>query len=205
MYQNKKGIRKLLTREYLESRGVELIFDENEVPHILINGKENAYMASNYTKWGYLKIRLDKLDKNGNKIKVYNCGTWKNKTKSYYVYKQESFYLSRVIWAMYYGMCPANLVIDHIDNKCDRLKLESYKLTNLQIITQAENLTKDKNPQSKKILKHKFYTKEKLDNILLKLENEYNKYMILQDQDKLHKIRSSKCYYKRIKRGFGYE
>lgn len=205
MYQNKKEIRKLLTREYLESRGVKLVFDENEVPHILINGKENAYMPSNYNKWGYLKIRLDKLDENGNKIKVYNHGTWKSKPKSHYVYKQETFYLSRVIWAMYYGMCPANLVIDHIDNKCDRLKLESYKLDNLQIITHAENLTKDKNTQSKKILKHKFYTKEELDNILLKLENEYNKYMILQDQDKLHKIRASKCYYRKVKRGFGYE
>ena len=59
--------------------------------------------------------------------------------------------LHRILWAWKYGKVPEGYIIDHKSNKHD--ELSDYAYDNLQCITQAENLAKDKLEQNTRVIK----------------------------------------------------
>ncbi|MBP5446226.1 MAG: hypothetical protein J6Y28_08660 [Acholeplasmatales bacterium] len=203
-----KIIRKTLTKEYLISLGIEVKFDKDGTPHIFTNGNERKFQPSiskintckNNKKFNYLKLMVLKRDENGKPVYKYD-----KKYKKGYTNIYEYLYVSRIIAAWVWGICPANMIVDHVDNNCDRLDIKSYKPSNLKIITYSENAHKDKETTRKIILKKKKYTIEELDNILLIIESKYNEYINLQNQEELHKIRQKRSYYKALKKGLEYE
>lgn len=140
-----------LTKEQLIKSGVTWV-DEDTLTVYGVNGPRTPVVNRN----GYLVVGVYKLDEEGNRIKVpakYKYVTKDGKKRYYrsYTYDLRHIGLHRLLWAWHYGKVPAGYVIDHIKNRHDRL--EDYRLSNLQCITQAENLAKDRPDSNTKILK----------------------------------------------------
>ena len=57
--------------------------------------------------------------------------------------------LHRAMWAWIYGVVEEGYVIDHKNNK--HTSIEDYHISNLQLISQRENTTKDREPSTKEI------------------------------------------------------
>lgn len=88
---------------------------------------------------GYFKFQIYDKDENGNKIKILKS----EDAKPYqYTYKYRSIGLHRLMWAWYYGEVPEGMVVDHINNSHDHI--EDYYLENLQLLTPAENVAKER-------------------------------------------------------------
>lgn len=140
---------------------------------------------------GYLMISLYALDENGNKIKIPYRRLFKGR-KNYvntYVYKARLLSLNRLLWAWKYGKVRAGYVIDHKNNKHE--ELEDYRLDNLQEITPAENIAKERKkseftlkPAKKKSIE---YYEKKLEYYLVKYEAAKKAH----DSDLAHKLRSN--------------
>lgn len=164
----RKNYASRLTKEMLIANGIELITEDGCV---FKNGKQ--YFPT-VNKKGYLVLSLYDLDENGNKIKVPMKKRWKNSEKIYnsYNYKAMTVGLHRAMWAWHYGEVPEGYVVDHISNKHECI--EDYNLSNLQLLTQAENVAKER-PESNKELycnlaKPLSFYENKLMNYLLKYE-----------------------------------
>lgn len=178
-----------LTKEYLIKNGITAVdFETGKV--FGVNG-ERTYSINN---GGYFVLPLYVLDDNGNKIKVPIRRRFKGckKLSDSYTYKQKTFGLHRIIWAWKYGEVPEGYVIDHKNNK--HSELEDYRLDNLQCITPAQNLAKEK-PESNRMVKTNNsleYCEEQL-NICLDM---YDKAKFEHNAEKAHKYRSLISYYK---------
>ena len=127
-----------LTKEMLVANGIELITEDGVV---IRNGKQ---VIPTQNKKGYLMLTLYDLDKDGNKIKVPITRTFKGckKPTNTYIYKAVTVGLHRAMWAWIYGVVEEGYVIDHRSNK--HTSIEDYNINNLQIISQRENVTKDR-------------------------------------------------------------
>ena len=162
-----------LTKEQLIKAGITWV-DTDTLTVYGVNGPRTPIV----NKKGYLVICVYRLDKNGDRVRIptklrYTTKSGDNRYYRSYVYDLRHIGLHRLLWAWHYGKVPAGYVIDHINNKHDRL--EDYRLENLQCITQAENLAKDRPDSNTKILKAghdrdiKFY-EDKLNMYIEKYE-----------------------------------
>ena len=152
-----------LTKEMLVANGIELITEDGIV---IRNGKQYFPFQN---KQGYLMLYLYELDKDGNKIKMPITRIFKGCKKpiNTYVYKAMTVGLHRAMWAWIYGAVEEGYVIDHRSNK--HTSIEDYHISNLQLISQRENTTKD----------HKASTRElkcKLDRPLSYYEDKLSYY-----------------------------
>lgn len=177
-----------LTREDLIKMGVRAV-DFNSCK---VYG-EQGELAFTINAQGYFMLALYDLDENGNRIKLNITRTYKGVRREYkyetYTYKTRSVSLNRLIWAWKYGKVRSGYVIDHKDNR--HFDLIDYRLDNLQEITPAQNLAKEK-PESTFIMvpakgKDITYYEEKLDYYLGLYEQAKKHH----NQDKAHKLRSN--------------
>lgn len=122
--KKRKTFASRLTKEMLVKSGIELITEDGTV---IRNGKQ---VIPTQNKKGYLMLNLCELDEDGNKIKM-------------------TVGLHRAMWAWLYGVVEEGKIIDHKNNK--HTSIEDYKISNLQIITQRENTTKDREASTREL------------------------------------------------------
>ena len=136
--KKRKDYASRLTKEMLVANGIELITEDGIV---IRNGKQ---VIPTQNKQGYLMLALYELDKDGNKIKIPITRTFKGckKPTDTYIYKVMTVGLHRAMWAWLYGVVEEGCVVDHKSNK--HTSIEDYNISNLQIISQRENVTKDR-------------------------------------------------------------
>lgn len=127
-----------LTKEMLVANGIELITEDGIV---IRNGKQ---VIPTQNKQGYLMLPLYELAEDGNKIKIPITRIRKGykKPTNTYIYKAMTVGLHRAMWAWFYGVVEEGYVIDHRSNK--HTSIEDYHISNLQILSPRENLTKDR-------------------------------------------------------------
>lgn len=134
-----------LTKEMLVAYGYELITEDGVV---IKNGKQ---VIPTQNKQGYLMLQIYDLDENGNKIKIPITRTFKGckKPTNTYKYKTMMVGLHRAMWAWLYGVVEEGYIIDHKNNR--HSSIEDYNINNLQIISQRENTTKDREASTKEL------------------------------------------------------
>ena len=120
-----------LTKEELMKVGITAVTEDCHV------FKGDIELIPSTNKQGYLMHTFYDLDENGDYIKVPN-----EKSIFGYSYKMRSIGLHRLMWAWFNGEVPEGMVVDHVNN--EHHKLEDYYLDNLQLLTPAENVNKDK-------------------------------------------------------------
>ena len=132
-----------LTKEMLIKSGYELITEDGIV---IRNGKQ-AIPVKN--KKGYLMLPIYEVDEDGNRIKIPIIRTykWCKKPSNTYTYKIMMVGLHRAMWAWLYGVVEEGYVIDHRNNR--HTSIEDYHISNLQLISQRENTTKDREASTK--------------------------------------------------------
>lgn len=137
--KNRKTYASRLTKEMLVASGYELITEDGAV---IKNGKQ--IIPTQDKKNGYLLIFLYDFDEDGNKIKIPTTRIRKGckKPSNTYNYKLRAVGLHRAMWAWLYGVVEEGYVIDHKNNK--HTSIEDYNINNLQIISQRENVIKDR-------------------------------------------------------------
>ena len=136
--KNRKTYASRLTKEMLTANGIELI---TEYGTVIKNGKQ-FFPVQN--KQGYLMLHLYEVDEDGNKIKIpitKICKGCKKPTNTY-KYKIMTVGLHRAMWAWLYGVVEEGYIVDHKNNK--HTNIEDYNINNLQIISQRENVIKDR-------------------------------------------------------------
>ena len=137
--KNRKTYASRLTKEMLIKSGYELITEDGTV---IKNGKQ--IIPTQDKRTGYLMIFLYDFDEDGNKIKIPITKICKGckKPSNTYNYKLRAVGLHRAMWAWLYGVVEEGYVIDHKNNK--HTNIEDYNINNLQIISQRENVIKDR-------------------------------------------------------------
>lgn len=197
---------KEFTKKELTDQNYEIKFDEHGLPHVFHLGEEIELKPNMIGpgKFKYLSFRILDLDKNGNRQIIESKPNWKNQNNGYYVYRYKTILLHRAVWAWVYGKIDEGMVINHIDNNCDRTKLENYALNKLEMITVAENLNKYKTKRAVIRNKRKAYTIEELDKLIAYCNTEYEYYRKLGNKDfgdECKRWRSKKARWEAIKRG----
>ena len=136
--ENRKTYASRLTKEMLVANGIELITEDGAV---IRNGKQIFPKKNNQ---GYLILHLYEVDEDGNKIKIPITRIFKRCKKpiNTYKYKIMTVGLHRAMWAWLYGVVEEGYVVDHKNNK--HTNIEDYNINNLQLISQKENTTKDR-------------------------------------------------------------
>ena len=150
-----------LTKSDLIQAGITEITKEG----LVFRGETPVNLSVNAQ--GYLMLAIYKLDEEGNKIKRATTTKYKNKTYNTYAYEVKSIGLHRAMWAWWFNEVPEGYVVDHISNK--HTELEDYRLDNLQLLTPAENLEKERGESTKQV-------KCKLNKPLSWYEEKLNKY-----------------------------
>ena len=137
--KNRKTYASRLTKEMLIANGIELITEDGTV---IKNGKQ--VIPTKNKRTGYLMIFIYDLDEDGNKIKIPITKICKGckKPSNTYLYKIRAVGLHRAMWAWLYGVVEEGYVVDHKNNK--HTSIEDYNINNLQLISQRENTTKDR-------------------------------------------------------------
>ena len=127
-----------LTKEMLIANGIELITEDGAV---IKNGEQ---VIPTQNKQGYLMLCLYELDEDGNKIKIPVTRTFKGckKPTNTYIYKMMPVGLHRAMWAWLNGAVEEGCIVDHINNQ--HKSIEDYNISNLQIISQRNNVIKDR-------------------------------------------------------------
>lgn len=175
-----------LTKEELIKAGVTAV----DLNNCKVYGEQSEFIPT-INSQGYLMISLYDLDDNGNKIRVPIKRQFKGckKPTNTYTYKSRMVSLNRLIWAWQYGIVPSGYIIDHIDNKHENI--EDYRLDNLQCITPAENIAKERPESNYMVRPAKGKTIEFYSNKLNKYLTEYEIAKKNHDADKVHKIRAN--------------
>lgn len=181
--KTRKNYASRLTKEMLIVNGIDLITEDGCV---FKNGQQ-YFPTTN--KQGYLVLCLYDLDENGNKIKVPMKKRWDNKIYDSYNYKAMTVGLHRAIWAWFHDEVPEGYVVDHINNQHNCI--EDYNLSNLQLLTQAQNVAKERCESTKqlkcKLNKPLSFYEDKLNNYLIKYEAAKANH----DADAAHKLRTN--------------
>lgn len=160
----RKNYASRLTKDMLVEGGITCITKEG----LVFKGeKEAALSVSNN---GYLMVNIYEVDEDGNKIKVPIKRLYKGckNISDTYMYKTRLVGLHRAMWAWFHNEVPAGYVVDHINNK--HTELEDYNLDNLQLLTPAKNLEKERGASNKQVpcmlTKPLSFYEDKLDNYL---------------------------------------
>lgn len=196
-----------LTREDLIKAGITYVSENGDVY------KGNKKVKFSVNRNGYLVVGVYRLDENGNKIKKptkYKY-THKDGTVHYtdsYAYEIESFTLQRIMWAWFKKEIPEGFVIDHKNNHHERQ--EDYRIENLQLVSVAVNLKKDRKEATytPTMAKKKVYTPQYVISKMSKYNNLYEdlKYQNRIETDKerkkelaekIHKVRAALAQWKR--------
>jgi hypothetical protein len=156
-----------LTKEELMAAGITEITENGEVYRGEV--KLNTFRLG---QLNYLAFSIYDRDKDGNLIKMIP----KNAKPGYYVYKARTIGLHRAIWAWHYGEVPDGMVVDHVNNQ--HSNIEDYTLGNLQLLTPAENINKEKPGNNIKTIKCKLSRDRKW------YEDRLNKYTALYEKAK---------------------
>lgn len=181
----RKNYASKLTKQDLINSGITLITEDG---YVFRNDKQ---VIPTVNKQGYLMLYIYDLDEDGNKIKIPVTRKFKGRSKltDTYVYKQRTVGLHRAMWAWTYGAVEEGYVVDHKNNK--HKSIEDYTLDNLQLLTQAENLAKERGESNKQL-------KCKLNKPLSFYENKLNMYLEQYEQakkdhnaDLCHKLRAN--------------
>lgn len=168
-----------LTKEELIKNGITNVTTDGHV------FKGDIEEIPNVTNGGYFVHDIYDTDENGNRIKIEKANSAFG-----YVYKIRTIGLHRLMWAWHYGEVPNGMVVDHINNCHD--SIEDYHLDNLQLLTPAENLAKERQDWHVKEIKCKLnkprsYYQDKLDGYLLAYEQAKED----KDAEKAHKLRAN--------------
>lgn len=138
-----KNYAKRFTKEDLIKAGIKEITSDYKVVY---NSGRTLEKEEDFSrlKQGYLVFTVYDLDENGNKIKIPIKRKYKNckKISDTYRFKMIGIGLHRAIWAWFNGEVPAGMVVDHVDNKHETIY--DNRLENLQLLTPAENIAKEK-------------------------------------------------------------
>ena len=191
---------KELTKDDLIKMGVvDVDFDTLTVYGT--NGPKTPVMSHNQK---YIVISLYDIDESGNRIKLPRKLKQTRKDNSiYYVdgytYKCKNVLLSRLLWAWKYGIAHEGMVIDHKNNKHE--DLEDYRLDNLQEITPAQNVAKERPDSNTRIVYRKRKGIGYYEDLLIKYETEYENAKLLGDAKLTHKYRSLVSYARACIRG----
>ena len=191
---------KELTKEMLIKMGVvDVDFDTLTVYGA--NGPKTPIKSHNQK---YIVISLYDIDESGNRIKLPHTLKQIRKDGSInyvdaYMYKCKTVLLSRVLWAWKYGIAHAGMVIDHKNNKHE--DLEDYRLDNLQEITPAQNIAKERPNSNTRIVYRKKTGLGYYEDLLIKYETEYENAKLLRDANLVHKYRSLVSYARACIRG----
>ena len=181
----RKNYASKLTKEDLIMNGITLVTEDG----LVFRGEQQVKFSINTA--GYWVLPLYVFDENGNKIKKPITRQFKDHKKptDTYIYDSRSIGLHRLMWAWFYNEVPEGMVIDHINNKHENL--EDYHLSNLQLLTPRENLTKDRECNTRlikcKLDKPREHYEEKLERYIT-LYEEAKK---IKDMDKAHKLRGN--------------
>lgn len=125
---------KKLTKEYLEALGIQKVTEDGKV-YGKIYKKDNQLIPPKINNSDIWVIVRPFIDENGNKVKNY-CDP---KRSYYYVYKNTSIPLGRLVYAWFNGEVPEDLVVSNINgDKSD------CSLKNLELITNKESKNKNK-------------------------------------------------------------
>ena len=143
--ENRKTYASRLTKEMLVANGYELITEDGAV---IKNGKQ---VIPTQNKQGYLMLCLYELDEDGNKIKIPITKICKGckKPSNTYIYKAMTVGLHRAMWAWIYGVVEEGYIIDHRNNR--HTSIEDYHISNLQLISQRENVMKDSKASTREL------------------------------------------------------
>lgn len=182
-----------LTKDDLLKNGITAITEDGRV----FKGEEEmTYYSIKGTEYQepYLGISIYDEDEDGNKIKISREGRYVRKDGSVraydsYVYRMRMIGLHRVMWAWFHGEVPDGYVVDHIDNKHGILS--DYRLSNLQLLTPAENLAKERGESTKmlkcKVDRPRSYYEDKLN----RYTEEHEQAKRQHDAEKCHKLRTN--------------
>lgn len=169
--KDRKPYASRLTKDELIKSGITLVTEDGLVYRNdqLVNFSINA--------GGYWVTPIYVLDENGNKIKKSIKRQYEgcSHVTDTYVYDSRVLGLHRIMWAWFHGEVPEGFVVDHINNKHE--KLEDYHISNLQLLTPAENLAKERPTSNKQI-------PCKLNKPLSWYENRLNNYLAEYDEAK---------------------
>ena len=177
---------KRLTKEDLMSGGITNITEDCK-----IYGSQGELPVHQSHKQGYIILTIYECDENGNKIKVQVKRTLKGckNPSDTYVYKTRSIGLHRAMWAWFHNEVPEGMVVDHINNK--HTNIEDYYLSNLQLLTPQENITKERECNTRmlkcKLDRPRSYYEEKLK----RYEELYEEAKEAKDADKAHTLRGN--------------
>lgn len=168
-----------LTKEHLIAAGITEITPEGRV----YRGEVEVNMSK--TQQGYFVFSIYDRDENGDLIKLPHPRNPKS-----YVYATRSIGLHRAMYAWFYGKVPEGKVVDHIDNK--HSELIDYRLPNLQILTPARNLEKEKVEANPRITKCKLwrprsYYEDRLNSYIA----QYEEAKTQRDVKRAHTLRAS--------------
>lgn len=125
---------KKLTREYLEALGIQNVTEDGKV-YGKIYKEDNHLLVPKINNSGQWIIVRPAIDKEGNRIKQYIDP----KRPHYFVYKNTSIPLPRLIYAWFKGEAPAKMVVSNKNkDKSDN------RLCNLELITNKESKAKSR-------------------------------------------------------------
>ena len=183
--KKRKTFASRLTKEMLVTSGIESITEDGMV---IRNGKQ---VIPTQNKQGYLIIHLYELDEDGNKIKIPITRIRKGYKKpiNTYIYKTMAVGLHRAMWAWFNGVVEEGYIIDHRNNK--HTSIEDYHISNLQVISQRENTTKDREASTRELVCKLDRPLSYYENKLTYYEDLYQKAKKDGNQEEAHKQRSN--------------
>lgn len=169
-----KNYAKGLTKDDLIKMGIkDIYFNPYDLQYHVI-GKNDKELPLYRNKHNYLYFYSYDIDNQGQYIKkpIRRKRKGCKKVSDTYTYKIKTLPLHRAIYVWFKGDVPQGMVIDHVNNKHETHY--DNRPENLQLLTQAENVSKAKSnyraSDIKKLRKtikeaHEAYTKNKtLDN-----------------------------------------
>lgn len=157
-----------LTKDDLIKMGVkDIYFNPYDLQYHVIN-KYNRELSLYQNHKRYIFFVISDIDEQGQYIKkpIRRKRKGCKKVSDAYKYKTKTIYLHRAIYVWFKGDIPQGMIVDHITNQHETHY--DNRPENLQLLTQAENLAKDRKRASdiKKLRKtikeaHKAYTKNR--------------------------------------------
>ena len=184
--KNRKTYASRLTKEMLVKSGIELITEDGVV---IKNGKQ--FIPIQDKNSGYLRLNIYDFDEDGNKIKIPTTRIRKGckKPSDTYAYKVRMVGLHRAMWAWIYGVVEEGYIVDHKNNK--HTSIEDYHISNLQLISQRENVIKDREASTKEIKCRLNKPLSYYEDKLAYYEYLYQKAVKNGDQKEAHKQRNN--------------